>query len=203
MCLAGGRFCSRNHLPATYLLTRFVTDCILRLTHKHNAGATVMFRPMKPFLIAGLIAVSLLWPLHAFAGSANLVLVRSTLSNDADADGGGLWQYEGGAVQNKAGSALGTYIIERRVTTSGTQTYNTAAETLTLFLAPGSSGGLPPVITIEGDYSYKSGAVGGSVAAAGGKYHWLIGADANATVGTPPTTNLVITWTASDSLHVP
>jgi hypothetical protein len=162
-----------------------------------------MVRSIKTLVIAGLIASELLWPVHAFAGSANLVLVRSTLSNDADADGGGLWQYEGGALQTKSGTAIGSYILQRRVTTSGTQTYNAAGETITLFLAPGTSGGLPPVITIEGDYSYNSGAVGGSVAAAGNKYHWIVGADVAGTIGTNGTTNLVITWTGSDGLHVP
>jgi hypothetical protein len=162
-----------------------------------------MVRSIKPLLAAGLVASAFLWPAHAFAGQANLVLVRSTLSNDVDADNGGLWQYEGGTIQNKAGTAIGTYILQRRVTTSGTQTYNTAGETISLFFAPGTSGGLPPVITAEGAYSYNSGAFGGSVSAASNKYHWIIGADATGSVGASPTTNLALTWTTSDSLHVP
>ncbi len=161
-----------------------------------------MLNSIKAVLIAGLMASALLWPMKAFAGSATLILVRSSLSNDTDADNGGLWQYEGGSVQSSTGASLGTYILQRRVTTSGTLTYNTAGETISLFFAPASSGGLPPGITIQGDYSYNSGAVGGSVTAAGNKYHWLIGADVVGSV-TNSNTKLVITWTASDNLHVP
>ena len=137
-----------------------------------------MFGSIKTIVTVGLMANAFLWPLKAFAGSATLYLVRSTLSNDADADGGGLWQYEGGSVQDKTGAAVGTYILQRRVTTSGTSAYNTAGESISLFFAPASSGALPPGITLEGDYSYNSGAVSGSVSAADSKYHWIIGADA-------------------------
>ena len=157
----------------------------------------------NPLVVAFLAAVSL-FSASAFAGSATLSLVRSTLSNDTDADNGGLWQYEGGSLQNAAGSAVGTYIIQRRVTSSGTSAYNTAGETITLFFAPATSGGLPPVITIEGAYSYNSGSFGGSVAAASTKYHWTIGFDANASIGSGPAMNkLVITWLGTDTLHIP
>jgi hypothetical protein len=161
-----------------------------------------MFNSIKTALIVGLTASAFLWPLKAFAGSATLYLVRSSLSNDADADNGGLWQYEGGSIQNAGGASLGTYILQRRVTTSGTQLYNTAGETISLFFAPASSGGLPPGITIEGDYSYNSGAVGGAVTAAGNKYHWIIGADVAGSVVNSQT-KLVLTWVGSDSLKVP
>ena len=160
-----------------------------------------MFRVNMP-VVAAFLAGASLFPATASAGSVTLSLVRSTISNDADADGGGLWQYEGGALQNKAGNAIGTYIIQRRITTSGTQVYNTAGETISLFLAPSDSGGLPPVITVEGGYSYNSGAVGGSVSSASNKYHWIVGADVNGTIAAS-TTKLVITWTGSDNLHVP
>ncbi len=81
-----------------------------------------MLRRIKTPLVAALLASAFLWPLSAFAGSATVYLMRSTLSNDADADGGGLWQYEGGTVQTMGGRVLGNYIVERRVTTTGTQT---------------------------------------------------------------------------------
>ena len=163
-----------------------------------------MFRSIKAPLIAAAVTCASLWSANAFAGSSTLSLVRSTLSNDTDADNGGLWQYEGGAIQNSAGAAVGTYIIQRRVTTSGTQTYNTAGETISLFFVPANSGGLPPVVTVEGAYSYNSGNVDGSVSAASAKYHWLIGSDVSASIvsGTA-TSKLVITWTGSDVLHVP
>jgi hypothetical protein len=163
-----------------------------------------MFRRIKTPLVAALLASAVLWPLSAFAGSATVFLVRSTLSNDADADGGGLWQYEGGTVQTMGGRVLGNYILERRVTTSGTQTYNTAGETISLFFAPSTSGSLPPGITVEGDYSYNTGEVDGAVAATGTKYHWLIGADADGNVvsGTAET-KLVFTWVGSGGLTVP
>ena len=108
-------------------------------------------------------------------------------------------------MQNKGGDAIGTYIIQRRVTTSGTQTLQHGRRNDQRLPGPvRQRGGLPPVITVEGDYSYNSGTVGGSVSAASSKYHWIIGSDANATVvsGTA-TTKLVLTWTGSDGLHVP
>ncbi len=160
-----------------------------------------MFRSIKIVLIAGLMATGLVWPLKAFAGTATLTLVKSTLSNDQDADNGGLWQYEGGTMQ-VGGNAVGTYIIQRRVTTSGTQTYNTAAETITLFFAPSLSGGLPNSITIEGDYSYNFGTMSGSVSASGTKYHWIIGADAAGSV-TSTGSKLVLTWVGSNYLQLP
>jgi hypothetical protein len=162
-----------------------------------------MFRPIKTMLIVGLVATAFVWPLKASAGTATLSLVRSTLSNDADADGGGLWQYEGGTIQ-VAGTAVGTYILQRRNTTSGTSAYNTAGETITLFFAPASSGGLPNGITIEGDYSYNSGVMSGSVAASGTKYHWIIGADAAGSISSgTATTKLVLTWVGSNYLQLP
>ena len=163
-----------------------------------------MFRHIKTPLVAALLASALLWPLSAFAGSSTIFLVRSTLSNDSDADGGGLWQYEGGTLQNAAGKTIGNYILERRVTTSGTETLNTASETISLFFPPSTSGNLPPGITVEGDYSYNTGEVDGAVSAAGTKYHWLIGADADGTVVSgSPSTKLILTWVGSGGLTVP
>ena len=155
-------------------------------------------------LVAAFVAAASLFSASAFAGSATLLLVRSTLSNDADADGGGLWQYEGGSIQNAAGSAVGTYILQRRVTSSGTQAYNTASETITLFFAPLTNGGLPPEMTIGGAYSYNSGLVDGSVTAASTKYHWTIGYDVTGSVVSgSAATKLVITWIGTEALHIP
>jgi hypothetical protein len=73
----------------------------------------------------------------------------------------------------------------------------------------GSSGALPPGMTIEGDYSYNSGAVSGSVSAASNKYHWIIAADVAGTLSNSATKLVItwiasiITWIASSSLHVP
>ena len=61
-----------------------------------------MRRTLKAPLAAALLAAAALLPAQAFAGSQTLSLIRSTLSNDTDADNGGLWQYEGGSVQNYA-----------------------------------------------------------------------------------------------------
>jgi hypothetical protein len=161
-----------------------------------------MFRAIKTPIIAAFLAGASLWSANAFAGSVTFSLVRSTLSNVDDPDGNGLWQYEGGALQSKAGTAIGTYIIQRRVTSSGTQSYNTAGYTVSLFLAPTGTNPLPSVITVEGAFSYTSGAADGSVSADSNKYHWIIGADVNATVAAS-TTKLVISWIGSDDLHVP
>jgi hypothetical protein len=139
----------------------------------------------------------------ALAGTKNLTLTRSTLSNDSDADGGGLWQYEGGTMQS-GGTAAGTYIVSRRVTTSGTQEFNTAFETITLFFTPATSGGLPEVIVVQGAYSYNSGAFAGSVSSASSKYTWVISADASAAIvsGTSNTT-LTLAWNGSKHLTIP
>ena len=72
----------------------------------------------------------------ANAGSAALVLNRTTLTNVSDA--AGLWQHEGGNVF-KSGVKIGQYALQRRVTTGGTTApLNTAATTITLFLATAS-----------------------------------------------------------------
>jgi hypothetical protein len=152
-----------------------------------------MFKNSRCF--TGVIAVSTaaLLSASALAGSATIVLARSTLSNTSDSDGGGLWQYEGGTIQNTHGTAIGTYIANRRVTTSGTSLYNTAAETISLFFAPKVSSKAPNVIALEGAYSYNSGNFIGSVSAASYEYHDLIGSDASAEISNG-TATLVITW---------
>jgi hypothetical protein len=139
-----------------------------------------------------------------FAGTKNLTLERSTLSNDADADGGGLWQYEGGTLLSASGATAGTYIVNRRVTTSGTQTFNTAFETMTLFFTPLVAGAVPEVVVVQGAYSYNSGAFVGSVSAASEKYTWIIGADASGTIATGTSnTTLTLAWNGSKHLTIP
>ena len=89
----------------------------------HQKIALLTFTALSGILCAG----------TTLAGTKTLTLERATLSNDVDADNGGLWQYEGGTLLAASGATAGTYIINRRVTTSGTQTFNTAFETVTLF----------------------------------------------------------------------
>jgi hypothetical protein len=140
----------------------------------------------------------------ALAGTKNLTLERSTLSNDADADGGGLWQYEGGTMLAANGTTAGTYIVNRRVTSSGTSAFNTALETMTLFFTPAISGGLPEVVVVQGAYSYNSGAFAGSVSSASNKYTWIISADASAAVvGGTSNTTLTLSWNGSKHLTIP
>ncbi len=131
----------------------------------------------------------------AQAGSLTILLVRSSLNNDTDS--AGLWQYEGGAVQNATtGATIGHYLLNRRVTTAGTSTDNTAAESITLFFSNATAGQVPNSFTLEGAYSYNTGQFVGSVSAASERYHVLIGADASATLVTSSTTTskLVVDW---------
>jgi hypothetical protein len=123
-----------------------------------------------------------------------VLLIRSTLANDPDPDSNGLYQYEGGSVQNAAGTvAIGHYIVTRRVTTSGTSADNTAGETITLFFPSNISGNVPNNITLSGAYSYNTGQFAGSVSAVSSRYRPLNGDDANGAVTTTPgTTKLTI-----------
>jgi hypothetical protein len=140
--------------------------------------------------------------MNAVAGSATVYLQRASLDNDTDT--AGIWQYEGGTLLSTSGASIGTYIVTRRVTTSGTSTYNTASETISLFLPPVVANSVPSVITIEGAHSYNTGAFAGSVSAASNKYTWIAGADVSGTVATTATqTKLVIIWNGSNALHVP
>ncbi len=139
----------------------------------------------------------------ALAGSKSLTLDRLTLSNSKDADGGGLWQYEGGNLLAANGTSAGTYIISRRVTTSGTSLFNTAAETITLFFTPKVTGDVPEVITLEGAHSFNTGNFVGSVSAASSHYSWIIGADASAAIPSTGVTVLSLAWNGSKGLSVP
>ena len=156
---------------------------------------------LHALLLAMALATAGLWSASAQAGSTTLLLVRSTLANDTDT--AGLWQYEGGTIQNSAGTAtVGHYILTRRVTTAGTSADNTAGVTTSLFFAT-SSGNTPDVITLEGAWSFTSGGFLGSVSAASNKYHWAIGADASSTIPASGTQKLVIQWLASTGLKIP
>ena len=153
--------------------------------------------------LAGLATLlSLLTAGAAFAGTKSLTLERATLSNSPDADGGGLWQYEGGTLLAANGTAAGTYILNRRVTTSGVATFNTAAETITLFFTPKVAGDVPEVVTLQGAHSFNNGNFAGSVSAASDRYTWIIGADASASVAAGATT-LTLTWNGSKHLSIP
>lgn len=133
----------------------------------------------------------------AQAGTQTVELVRSSLTNVPDA--AGIYQYEGGTLENSSGGTLGTYIIVRR-TEAATASFNTAATTMTLFLPPATSGAAPNVVTIEGAWSFSSGDFQGSVSAASNKFHWLVGADAASTMPTVAASKLVLTWTGSNGL---
>ena len=164
-----------------------------------------MFTKKNVFSLLVSLALTLTFLLSsaAQAGSTVLTLSRTSLTNVNDA--AGTWQYEGGKIQS--GSTLvGYYSIDRRITTAGTSTLNTAAETITLFLATTNSGTPPRNITIQGAHSFTSGGFIGSVSAASGQYHWVIGADVSATSSTvagTPVTTLTIGWLQSPTLTLP
>ncbi len=156
----------------------------------------------KTALASAATVLSLLCAGTAFAGSRNLTLQRATLSNSPDADGGGLWQYEGGTLLTPNGATAGNYILNRRVTTSGTLPLNTAAETITLFFTPKVAGDVPEVVTLQGAHSFNTGEFVGSVSAASNRYTWIIGADASAQISGGATT-LTMIWNGSKHLTIP
>jgi hypothetical protein len=152
-----------------------------------------MINKTKAGFLAALVCGSAFCSSAAFAGNLTVLLVRATLSNDSDADGGGLWQYEGGTVQNAAGTAtIGHYIVNRRVTTSGTQPDNTALETITMFFPSATSGNVPNTVILEGAYSYNTGQVIGSVSAVSSRYRPLNGDSFSGTISGTATTKIVI-----------
>jgi|GEM_PF-4174846 len=139
-----------------------------------------MLQFQRHIMVIALAALGALATETASANSQTLTLARTNLTNVSDA--AGLYQHEAGTLENSSGSSIGTYILVRRVTSGGTDAYNVADQKITLFFAPSSSGVLPETMILEGVYSYNSGAFGGSVAAASGRYHYLIGAEGNGTV---------------------
>ena len=149
--------------------------------------------------LAASAGLASLYAAAAQAGTQTLELVRSTLQNVPDAAGS--YQYEGGTIQNTAGSHLGTYLIVRR-TGSSTAAFNTAATTISLFFPPAVSTSAPGVVTIEGSWSFSSGDFNGSVSAASQSFHWIVGADASSTIPTVANSRLVLTWIGSDQLRL-
>lgn len=154
-----------------------------------------MRNKIKAALVAAFVCGGALCTTAAHANTLTMLLVRSTLSNDADADGGGLYQYEGGVVENAAGTAIGHYIVTRRVTTSGTSADNTAGEIITLFFPNSIAGNVPNNMTLSGAYSYNTGQFAGSVSAVSARYRLLNGNDATAAItSTASTTKLTIDY---------
>ncbi len=130
----------------------------------------------------------------ASASNTTLLLVRSSLANVPDSSGSSdLWQYEGGVIQNTAGTAMiGHYLANRRVTSAGTSADNTAAETITLFFSNATAGDVPYSITLQGAYSYNTGQFAGSVSAASARYHPLTGDSATGAVTSNGATKIII-----------
>ena len=132
----------------------------------------------------------------AFAGNTTttLLLVRVSLNNVADSSGSSdLWQYEGGNIQNAAGTTtIGHYLANRRVTSAGTATDNTAAETITLFFSNATAGDVPNSITLQGAYSYNTGQFAGSVSAVSARYRPLNGESATGTITSAGPTKIII-----------
>lgn len=160
-----------------------------------------MLRTIKIGLFAIAASTASLYAPAAFATNTTMLLARATLSSDPDPDNGGTWQYEGGAVENAAGTAtIGHYIVTRRVTTSGTSTDNTAAMTITLFFSSSTSGNVPDSITLEGAWSYTSGQFAGSVSAVSSRYRPLLTDDATALSQSGGITKLVIDYTGTDKV---
>ena len=116
----------------------------------------------------------------AQAGASVASLTRSSLTNVTDA--AGTYQQEGGTfTSGRNSTVLGTYVATRRVTNGGTDSFNTAATSYTLFFTPRTRGGVPENMTIQGAWSFNTGGFAGSVSAASVVYHKFISADASAT----------------------
>lgn len=162
-----------------------------------NCNKMEMSNRLRTVLLATAAVFGSLCAAAVQAGTQTVELVRSSLTNVPDA--AGIYQYEGGTLENSSGGALGTYIIVRR-TEAATASFNTAATTITLFLPPATSGAAPSVVTIEGAWSFSSGDFQGSVSAASNKYHWLVGADAASLMPVVSTSKLVLTWAGSNEL---
>lgn len=151
---------------------------------------------LKSLALAGVLAA--VAPL-AHAGAVSLTLTRTTLTNVNDA--AGTWQHQGGNVL-KGGVKVGQYLLTRRVTTGGsTAPLNTAATTITLFLAT-AAGSAPQNVTLQGAHDFGPGNFRGSVSAASNRYTWLQGADATySSSGT--SLILSIGWAGASQLTLP
>jgi hypothetical protein len=147
-------------------------------------------------IIMTTLLLSALFCAQAMAGSASLTLVRSTLTNVADA--AGTWQYEGGVVK-KSATTVGYYAIQRRVVNGGTTPYNTAMTKVNLYL-----GNFAYNIVLEGAHSFSSGYFYGSTSAAQNKYAFLRGGDATiASTATVGTSTVYLYWNGSNQLVLP
>jgi hypothetical protein len=158
-----------------------------------------MITTFRTSILAALIAFGSFCATAAYAGTQIVYLVESTLVNVPDV--AGISQYEGGNLQNASSSSIGTYMIVRRFVPSAGVAYNTNAATITLFLAPSTSGGNAKAVTLEGSWSDTTGDFVGSVSATSGYYHWLIGAEASSTLSGLDS-KLVLIWTGSDYLQL-
>ena len=170
--------------------------------HFENWGGRHMLKPARIAFLATIVSAGALYAPSALAGAVNLVLVRGSLDNDTDPNSSGLWQYEGGTIQNATtGATIGHYIVTRRVTTSGTSADNTAAETMTLFFPNATAGNVPNNLTLQGAYSYNTGQFTGSVSAVSSRYRLLNGLDFSSSPGTTAgTTKLTIDYTGINSV---
>jgi hypothetical protein len=152
---------------------------------------------LKALAVAAVIAAAA--PM-AHAGSVVLTLTRNSLTNVDDA--AGRWQHSGGDVF-KGGVKVGQFIIHRRVTFGGTSApLNTAATTITLFMAT-ASGSAPQNITLQGAHDFGPGNFRGGVSGASNRYSWLHGADASYSSAGGNNLSLVMSWTGASQLTVP
>lgn len=158
-----------------------------------------MFNALRIPALTVLAVLGWLCAAAAQAGTQAVELVRNTLVNVPDA--AGIYQYESGTLESSAAVPLGTYMIVRR-TGPGTEAYNTAATTITLFFPPAVTGQAPNVVTIEGAWSFSSGDFLGSVSAASNKFHWIVGGDAASTIPSGSTSRLILTWAGSNQLQL-
>jgi len=156
-----------------------------------------MNRFIQGMVAAGALVTASVVP--ALAGNVTLVLTRTNLTDVPDA--AGRWQYDTGTVA-RGSNAAGQYEIERRVSTGGTETQNSAAERITFFLFSAADRA-PETIVVEGAYSYTSGVLNGSVAAASSRYAYMRGADVTGVVSGLNIVNVTITWLGVFPFGVP
>lgn len=105
----------------------------------------------------------------AIGGATSYELQRLTLENVDDTIG--RWQHEGGELLSN-GAVIGSYIINRRVTTRGTTQLNVASATTTLFISVADG---VESITLQGVHMFNSGKQRGSVSSASKPYAGLVG----------------------------
>jgi hypothetical protein len=110
--------------------------------------------------LASLLCLALVLVCGNAYADVTLTLVRLSLTNVTDAEGG--FQFDGGDVKLGA-QLIGHYARVKRFSTVGTAPQNTAAVTITIFLL----GADPPEnLTLQGSHSFNTGGQIGSVSAA-------------------------------------